>query len=88
MIFVLFYDIGDAVAGIATGILAGRAANGALPEEVAVPAIRVIFTDLTKDVFFGVGISSWILALAAAAIALWRAGAPRRPSCWPYLRTC
>ena len=80
VIFVLFYDIGDAVAGIATGILAGRAASGALPEDVAVLAIRAIFTDLTKDVFFRVGISAWILALAAAAIALWGAGAPRLPA--------
>lgn len=61
VVFVLFYDIGDAVAGI----LAGKAASGALPEEAAVTAIRAIFTDFTKDVFFGVGISAWILALGA-----------------------
>lgn len=78
-VFVLFYDIGDAVAGIATGILAGKAAGGALPEAVVVPAISAIFTDSTKDVFFGAGILSWILALAAAAVALWPAGAPRLP---------
>ena len=80
VIFVLFYDIGDAVAGIATGLLAGKAASGALPEDAAVMAIRAIFNDPTKDVFFGVGISAWILALGASALALWRAGAPRLPS--------
>ena len=79
VIFVLFYDIGDAVAGIATGILAGKAAGVALPEDVAVPAIRAIFTDLMKDVLFGVGIFAWIVALGASAVALWRAGAPRLP---------
>ncbi|HET7272573.1 MAG TPA: hypothetical protein VFI90_15990 [Rubrobacter sp.] len=79
VVFVLFYDIGDAVAGIATGILAGKAAGGALPDDVAVPAIRAIFTDLTKDVFFGAGILAWIAALGASAISLWRAGAPRPP---------
>ena len=80
VIFVLFYDIGDAVAGIATGILAGKAASGALPEDAAVSAIRAIFDDPTKDLFFGAGISAWIVALGASAVALWRAGAPRLPS--------
>ena len=56
VIFVLFYDIGDAVAGIATGLLAGNAAGGDLPETAAVTAINAIFKDFTKDVFFGVGI--------------------------------
>jgi hypothetical protein len=79
VIFVLFYEIGDAVAGIATGILAGKAASGAIPEDAAVTAIRAIFTDLTKDVFFGLGIFSWIAALGASAVALWRAGAARVP---------
>jgi hypothetical protein len=80
VIFVLFYDIGDAVAGIATGLLAGKAASGALPEDAAVAAIEAIFTDFTKDVFFGVGISAWIVALGASAVALWRAGTPLLPS--------
>jgi hypothetical protein len=71
--FALFYDIGDAVAGIATGLPAGNAPGGDLPEPVAVTAINSIFTDPTKDVFFGIG----ILALAAAA--LWRTGSPAYP---------
>ncbi|HJQ28742.1 MAG TPA: hypothetical protein VJ827_05345 [Rubrobacter sp.] len=79
VVFVLFYDIGDAVAGIATGILAGKAAGGAVPEDAAVMAIAAIFTDLTKDVFFGIGILAWIAALGASAVALWRAGTPRPP---------
>jgi hypothetical protein len=79
VIFVLFYDIGDAVAGIATGILAGKAEGGALPEDVAVTAITAIFTDPTKDLFFGAGILAWIAALGATAVALWRAGAARLP---------
>ena len=83
-IFALFYDIGDAVAGIATGLLASNAAGGDLPEPVAVAAINSIFTDPTKDVFFGVGILAWILALAASAAALWPIGSPAcPPSRWP-----
>ncbi len=78
-IFVLFYDAGDAIAGIATGILAGGAANGSLGEGAAVEAIEALFVDPTKNLFFGVGIYAWSLALAAAAVALWRAGAPRPP---------
>ena len=79
VVFVLFYDIGDAVAGIATGILAGKAASGAIPEGAAVTAIRAIFTDFTKDVFFGLGIFTWLVALVASAVALWSAGAARVP---------
>lgn len=77
VIFVLFYDIGDAVAGIATGLIASNAAGGDLPETAAVTTINSIFTDFAKDVFFGVGILAWIVALATAAVALWRAGYSR-----------
>ena len=80
MIFVLFYDIGDAVAGIATGLLAGNAAGGDLPETAAVTTINAIFKDFTKDVFFDVGILAWILALATTAVALYRAGTPLVPT--------
>ena len=79
VVFVLFYDIGDAIAGVATGVLAGGAASGALSERSAVEAVEAIFADPTKNLFFQVGIYAWILALAAAAVALWRAGSPRLP---------
>ena len=88
VIFALFYDIGDAVAGIATGLLASNAAGGDLPEPVAVTAINSIFTDPTKDEFFGVGILAWILALAASAAAQWPLGSPAcPPSRWPSQRS-
>lgn len=79
VVFVLFYDIGDAIAGITVGILAGGAANGALSERAAVEAVEAIFADPTKNLFFQVGIYAWVAALAATALALWRAGSPRPP---------
>ena len=77
--FVLFYDVGDAIAGVTTGVLAGSVTSGALSERAAVEAVEAIFADPTKNLFFQVGIYAWILALAAAAVALWRAGSPRPP---------
>lgn len=79
VVFVLFYDIGDAIAGVTTGILAGSAATGALSEQAAVEAVEAIFADPTKNLFFQVGIFAWIVALAGAAVALWRAGSQRPP---------
>lgn len=76
-IFVVFYDAGDAVAGIATGILARAIAEDRIGERAAVEAIEALFADPTKNVLFQVGIYAWMVALAAAAVALYRAGAPR-----------
>ena len=76
VVFVISYDIGDAVAGISTGILAGAAGNGALGQRAAVEAL---FADPTKNLMFQIGVYAWIASLVAAAIALYRAGAPRVP---------
>ena len=78
--FAIFYDIGDAVAGISTGILARRAA--ALPGEeqaALVGAMEVLFQSSTKNLIFTVGVFAWMLALVAAAVALFWAGTPRAP---------
>lgn len=80
VVFVLFYDAGDAVAGIATGLLAGdvgRAPAGERPGLVA--AVEALFHAPTKNLFFAVGIYAWILALAAAGVALVRSGMPLLP---------
>ena len=79
-VFVLFYDVGDAVAGIATGILAGSVAGAPEGERAGlVAAVEALFADGTKNVAFTVGIYAWVLALAAAGFALRRAGAPLPP---------
>ena len=79
-VFVLFYDAGDAVAGIATGILAGSVAESPTGERAGLlAAIEALFADGTKNLAFAIGIYAWVLALAAAGVALRRAGAPLAP---------
>src|SRR5215212_11528437 len=79
VVFALFYDAGDAIAGISTGILARSAEVGALGERAAVEAIETLFADPFKTLLFDIGRYAWIVALVTAAVALWRAGAPRLP---------
>ena len=79
VVFAVFYDAGDAIAGISTGILARAAGEGALGERAAVAAIETLFHDPLKNLLFDIGRYAWIVALVAAAVALFRAGAPRLP---------
>ena len=80
VVFAIFYDIGDAVAGVSTGILARRAADLPAEEQAAlVRGMEVLFQSSTKNLFFAIGIFAFIVALAAAAVALFWADAPRVP---------
>jgi hypothetical protein len=80
VVFAIFYDIGDAVAGISTGILARRAAELLIEEQAAlVGAMEVLFQSSTKNLFFSIGIFAFIVALVAAVVALFWADAPRVP---------
>src|SRR5215208_629683 len=79
VVFAVFYDAGDAIAGISTGILARSAEVGALGERAAVAAIQTLWDDPTKNLLFDIGRYAWIVALVTAAVALYRAGAPRLP---------
>lgn len=80
MVFAIFYDIGDAVAGISTGILARAAAGLPGGEQAAlVGAIEVLFQSSTKNLVFTIGIFAFIMALIMAVVALFWAGAPRVP---------
>ena len=79
VVLALFYDIGDAVAGISTGILARSTANPPAGEQAAVAgAMEILFRDPTKNLFFSVGIFAWIVALRAAVALFWT-GAPQAP---------
>jgi hypothetical protein len=79
VVFAVFYDAGDAIAGISTGILARAAGEGALGERAAVAAIETLFHDPLKNLLFNIGVYAWIVALVTAAVALYRAGTPRTP---------
>lgn len=80
VVFAIFYDIGDAVAGISTGILARRAAELPAEEQAAlVGGMEVLFQSSTKNLFFSIGIFAFIVALVAAVVALFWADAPRVP---------
>jgi hypothetical protein len=80
VVFAIFYDIGDAVAGISTGILARRAAELPAEEQTAlVQGMEVLFQSSTKNLFFTIGIFAFIVAIAAAVVALFWADAPRVP---------
>lgn len=79
VVFALFYDAGDAIAGISTGILARSAEVGALGERAAVAAIQTLWADPFKTLLFDIGRYAWIVALVTAAVVLYRAGAPRLP---------
>jgi hypothetical protein len=79
-VFVVFYNAGDAIAGIATGILARGAVDLPDGEQAAVAwAITKIFSDPTKQLIFLVGTYAWSVGLLAAVVALYQAGAPRIP---------
>src|SRR5215207_7175489 len=67
VVFALFYDAGDAIAGISTGILARSAEVGALGERIAVEAIETLFADPFKTLLFDIGRYAWIVALVTAA---------------------
>ena len=80
VVFAIFYDIGDAVAGISTGILARHAADLPAEEQAAlVRGMEVLFRSSTKNRFFAIGIFAFIVALVAAVVALFWADAPRVP---------
>ena len=81
-VFVVFYNAGDVIAGVTTGILARAAVELPAAQQTAlVEAIRIIFGDPTKNLLFDTGIYVGVIALVAAAVALYPAGAPL----WPLL---
>jgi len=66
-IFVVFYDAGDAIAGISTDILPHAAQEGELARRSAFAATETIFRDPLKNGLFEIGEYAWVAALATAA---------------------
>jgi hypothetical protein len=82
LVFVIFYNIADAVAGICTGILAMSIADAPSGEQATALAEAIqtlFFQDPIKNLFFAIGEYGWDVALVGAAVALYRTGAPRVP---------
>jgi hypothetical protein len=76
--YVLFYGAGEAILGIATGVLVQH--TNAAPENeraAATAAIQALWEDmLSADVAATIGAVAWVVAILAAAIALRPTGAP------------
>jgi hypothetical protein len=77
-VFVLFYGAGEAIQGIAVGVLV-RHTNDAPPGErvAAARAIQALWDDpISDDLAVTIGAIGWAVAVLAAADAVRRAGAP------------
>ena len=78
VIFVAGYDLGDAVFGVAAGVL-GRGA-GALPPAVRdgrAEAVAALFHDPLVNAVYDVGRAGWVLAMLSASAAVYvRRGRP------------
>ena len=88
-VFVVFYGAGEALLGIATGILARGA--GDLPTEVRegrAETIALFFEDPIANVLYFVGELGWLVGLLAAVVALYAGGSPRSPLVLLVLSGC
>lgn len=78
MPYVLFYGAGEAILGVATGVLV-RHADGVADAErpAAAAAVQAPWDDvLAADVIIGLGAVAWAVAVIAAGVAQRRSGAP------------
>jgi hypothetical protein len=76
--FVVFYVAGDAIAGVATGVLVEHANDLPASERAGTADAAQALWDnfITGDLLLGLGAASWIVAAVAAAVAYRRADAP------------
>ncbi len=76
--FVLFYGAGEAILGVATGVLVQHANDVPAGErEAAADAVTALWDNaLSDDVLITIGGIAWVVAVIAAAVGYRRAGAP------------
>ena len=76
--FVLFYGAGEAILGVATGVLVQHANNVPAGERpAAADAVEALWENtLSDDVLISIGGVAWVVAAIAAAIAYRGVGAP------------
>jgi len=79
-VFAVFYNAGDAVLGIATGILGlGASQLSPVMQGARAESIATIFHNPVIGVLYDIGKGGWFVAILTAAISLFRAGSPRMP---------
>ena len=76
--FVLFYGAGEAILGVATGVLVEHANNVPAGERpAAADAVSALWENtISDDLLITIGGLAWVIAAIAAAVAYRRAGAP------------
>jgi hypothetical protein len=76
--FVLFYGAGEAILGVATGVLVQHADNVPAAEQAAAAAaVQALWSDvIAADVIIVLGSIAWAVAVIAAGVAHRLAGAP------------
>ena len=76
--FVLFYGAGEAILGVATGVLVQHANDVPAGERpAAADAVTALWENtISDDVLITIGGLAWVIAAIAAAVAHRRAGAP------------
>ena len=76
--FVLFYGAGEAILGVATGVLVQHADEVSDADRpAAAAAVQAIWNDvIAADVIIGLGSIAWGVAVVGAAVAQRRLGAP------------
>ena len=71
IVFVVFYDLGEAVIGVGTGVLGHHAGDlSATSQAGRVEAITAIFNDPTVNAIYTVGRGAWLVTMLSAAVAI------------------
>jgi hypothetical protein len=75
--FVLFYAAGEAIQGVATGVLVDHANGSPLSERQAVAdAAQALYDSAAAEWIANLGAVAWVVAVITAAVAYRRVGAP------------
>jgi hypothetical protein len=75
--FVLFYAAGEAIQGVATGVLVDHTDGAPLNERPPVAeAAQALYDSAAAEWIANLGAAAWIVAVIAAAVAYRRVGAP------------
>ena len=75
--FVLFYATGEAIVGVATGLVVNEAVDAPAGERAGIAdAAQALYDSIPGELLLGAGSVAGVVAIVAAAVAIQRAGAP------------